>query len=334
MNKIDGDKMHKYTVALIGAGQLGSRHLQGLAKCCFDISIEVVEPFEAARVTAKSRYEEVQQTGKAKDIKLLTTIDDLSDVLDVVIVATNSDVRFSTVKELLSKKRVRYLVLEKVLFQCASEYYETEKILAETGTRCFVNHPRRMYPFYQSLKQELKAAEKISLSVQGGGWGLACNGLHFIDNLSFLTDSHNPVVHAEGLENKLYETKRAGFIEFYGNLSGSLGNNTFSLSCFQEHAPFTVTVSSDVLNAFIDEVGGFARIARKDNGWKWEDMAMKIIYFQSELTSVLTDELLINQTCSLPSFNDASNLHIPFISALMNKMEEIKGQPCVRCPIT
>ena len=33
-----------YKIALIGAGQLGSRHLQALANSSLKISIEVVEP--------------------------------------------------------------------------------------------------------------------------------------------------------------------------------------------------------------------------------------------------------------------------------------------------
>ncbi len=33
-------------IAIIGAGQLGSRHLQGLAKSDIKISIEVVEPLD------------------------------------------------------------------------------------------------------------------------------------------------------------------------------------------------------------------------------------------------------------------------------------------------
>ena len=40
-------------IALIGAGQLGSRHLQGLAKSDLCLSIEVVEPFEGSKNIAK-----------------------------------------------------------------------------------------------------------------------------------------------------------------------------------------------------------------------------------------------------------------------------------------
>ena len=42
-------------IVIIGAGQLGSRHLQGIAQSSFDIAIEVIEPYETSRETAKVR---------------------------------------------------------------------------------------------------------------------------------------------------------------------------------------------------------------------------------------------------------------------------------------
>ena len=56
-------------IVLIGAGQLGSRHLQGLAKCKLPISIEVVEKSNSAINTAKERFEEIKNTFSKIDIK-------------------------------------------------------------------------------------------------------------------------------------------------------------------------------------------------------------------------------------------------------------------------
>ena len=58
-------------IAIIGAGQLGSRHLQGLAQCNFDISIEVVEPYDLSRETAKKRYEEIGHNNFVKKLIFL-----------------------------------------------------------------------------------------------------------------------------------------------------------------------------------------------------------------------------------------------------------------------
>lgn len=326
--------MSKFKAALIGAGQLGSRHLQGLAKSVNNLDIEVVEPAKDSAAVAKQRYDEVPASGGQKTLKFLSSIDELSDNLDVVIVATNSDVRSAVVKSLLSSKKVKYLILEKVLFRTVSEYADTGRFITEKGVTCFVNHTRRLFPVYQSIREELKNASRISFSVQGGGWGLACNGLHFIDIFSFLSGTSKLELTVDGLDNRLYETKRKGFAEFNGCLSGKIGTNNFSLCCYEEPSPFSVVISSDVFTAVIDEAAGFVRFAAKANGWKKEIKETRIVRFQSELSGEVTDELLVSGGCMLPSYTESASLHIPFIEALMKKMKNIDGAEHNICPIT
>ena len=321
-------------IILIGAGQLGSRHLQGIAKSNIDISIEVVEPFEKSREIAKKRYEEIEKNPKIKSIDFFESIDQLSDTLDVVIIATNADVRSKIIKELLLKKKVKNLILEKVLFQREEEYHEIEKLLGETSTKCWVNHPRRTFPFYQTLKNEIKDCEQISYMVQGGAWGLGCNGLHFIDHLSFLSDSADLKIDNDFLHPHVYEAKRADYVEFNGLLKGRIGNHIFALYSDKEPVPVSVTITTDTLTAFIDESNGYARIARKSKDWEWEASQQKIVYFQSELTNIVVDEIISTGSCALPTYDEAMKLHIPFIQALLSHMESVNNQVYTLCPIT
>ncbi len=321
-------------IVLIGAGQLGSRHLQGLAKSNVEISIEVVEPFEKSREVAKQRYEEIENNPKVKSINFFESIDELSDTLDVVIIATNADVRSKIIKELFSKKRVKNLILEKVLFQTVEEYMEVEKLLEETSTKCWVNHPRRMFPFYQSLKNEIKDSDQISYMVQGGAWGLGCNGLHFIDHLAFLSDSTELKIDNDFLHPHIYDAKRANYVEFNGLLKGRIGNHIFALYSDKNPVPASITITTDKLTAFIDESNGYTRIARKSNDWKWEESKQKIVYFQSELTNLLIEQIITVGTCDLPDYDEAMKLHIPFIQELLAHMESVDGQVLSLCPIT
>ena len=321
-------------IVIIGAGQLGSRHLQGLAKSNVEISIEVVEPFEKSREIAKQRYEEIENNPKVKSINFFESIDELSDTLDIVIIATNADVRSKIIKELFSKKTVKNLILEKVLFQTVEEYHEVEKLLEETSTKCWVNHPRRMFPFYQALKNEIKDSEQISYMVQGGAWGLGCNGLHFIDHLSFLSDNTELKIDNDFLHPHIYEAKRANYVEFNGLLKGRIGSHIFSLYSDKEPVPTSITITTDTLTAFIDEANGYTRIARKSNAWKWEESTQKIVFFQSELTNVLIAQIITMGSCVLPDYNEAMKLHIPFVEALLSHMESVDGQVYTLCPIT
>ncbi len=321
-------------IVLIGAGQLGSRHLQGLAKSNIEISIEVVELFEKSREVAKQRYEEIEHNSKISSIDFFESIDQLSDEIDIAIIATNADVRSKIIKELFSKKQVKNLILEKVLFQTLEEYMEIEKLLEETSAKCWVNHPRRMYPFYQSLKNEIKDSEQISYMVQGGAWGLGCNGLHFIDHLAFLSDNAELKIDNDFLHPHIYEAKRANYVEFNGLLKGRIGNHIFTLYSDKEHVPTSITITTDTLTAFIDEASGYARIARKNNDWKWEESKQKIIYFQSELTNILIEKIITTRSCELPDYNEAMRLHIPFIQALLAHMGSVNDKVLTLCPIT
>ena len=321
-------------IALIGAGQLGSRHLQGIAKSDLSVSIEIVEPFEGSRETAKHRFEEMPTNENINKIDFYSDISQLSSELDLVIIATNADVRFKVVKELLENKKVKNLVLEKVLFQKIEDYKKIDELLKKENVNCWVNHPRRMYPFYGSLKKELAECKKIHFNVSGGAWGLGCNGLHFLDCFSFLSNSQNLKLNSNLLEKELFETKRVGFKEFNGVINGKVGKNTFCINCFDtDISPIQLNISSDKLNILIDESKGWYRIAKKSDNWEQEEGNEKIIYFQSELTNILLSDIF-NDSCELPSYDEAMKLHINYLELLIDHVNSFSETKYDFCPIT
>lgn len=321
-------------IGIIGAGQLGSRHLQGIARSSIAISIEVVEPFESARKIAEERYYQIEDRPNVEKIDFYDSIDKLSQKIDLVIIATGADVRFTVLQELVSKKDVLSLVLEKILFQRLEEYGEIEKLLDVTNTKCWVNHPRRMFPAYKKLKAELIEARQVSYNYQGGDWGLACNALHLIDHLAYLTTSSKLTIHNQLLDNKIYDSKRSGFIEFNGLITGSIDNHLFSLYSNAEGASGILSIVSDVLTATIDEAKGEMLIRRKEDNWEPELVKEKIIYFQSELSNIFIEDILRKNTCDLPRYKEAMNLHMPFIKSLLDCMGKITNKEQTLCPIT
>lgn len=323
-----------YTIAIIGAGQLGSRHLQAVAKSNVKISIEVVEPFEQSRTVAKQRFEEIPSNDNVAGIKFLESIQQLSDVLDAVVVATNSDVRCAVAIQLLSVKKVKNLILEKVLFQKEAEYHQVAKMLEETGTRCWVNHPRRMFPFYQELKTKLAGAAQIDFSVSGGGWGLACNGLHFLDVFEYLSSAAVTKIDNGYLDKKILETSRKGYIELSGKLLGTVEKNTFSVNCFELASPLLITITSDALNIQIDESAGWYKIAERSDEWRSIVKEEKIVYYQSELTDKLLEDVLTAGKSILPTYEEAMQLHLKFIATLMDHINGFSETKFDHCPIT
>jgi hypothetical protein len=311
-------------IVIIGSGELGSRHLQGVAKCTFDVKIEVVEPSKSVMKIAKERYSEMGHNTHVKSVEFYSSIDKISDTNDLVIIATSADVRCDVIKELLRKKTVVNLVLEKVLFQKIEDYYTIENLLKKAGTKCWVNHTRRMLPEYQKIKSMLKGAGQISYSYQSCNWGIGCNGLHFIDHLAFLTEESDLVLNHTFLDKSIYKSKRTGFIEFNGLLTGKLGDHVFSLysSAKTDNCPSIFTIFSDSFIILIDEENDSMKVATKKEDWKFKLINEKIVYFQSELSQRFAKDILINEDCLLPSYGESMKLHIPFVTALLEHFNE------------
>lgn len=321
-------------IAIIGAGQLGSRHLQALSKIRFSVAIEVVDPFASALETARARFKEMPANSNIGGINFYSSISKLSKKIDLAIIATNADVRADVIRMLVKNCDVKNLFLEKVLFQKPEEYEKIELLLKEKGINTWVNHPRRVYPYYKKLKEMLAGSTQVSYQVHGGGWGLGCNGLHMIDNLAFLTGGEVLVVDAGRLNSWVSQSKRKGFLEVSGTLTGRVGSHPFTLFCHDIASPVVISICSDNLNVIIDEGNGWVRIARKESDWQWVQVEEKIICFQSELSNKIAEDIIEMQQCDLPTFSEAANLHLPFIKALLEHINRNSGVKYSACPIT
>lgn len=322
------------TIVLIGAGQLGSRHLQALAKMNLAVNIQVVDPFPTSLETAKSRFEQMPQNSNVKVINYFSSIQEISKKVDLAIIATSADIRASVVTQLVEVCEVKNLILEKVLFQRKEEYKAIDKLLRDKNIKTWVNHPFRAYPFYKNLKNLLKGSQQISYQLQGGDWGMGCNSLHYIDLLAFLSGQDELSVSNQRLDTKIKPSKRKGFIEFSGTLSGQIGPHSFDLFCHDQVSPLTAMICSDNLNAIIDETAGWVRISQKQDGWIWKEETLKLVHYQSELTHVVASEILESGKCDLPTYEEAMKIHLPFISCLTEHLNRIEQKNYDFCPIT
>ena len=81
----------KKVVALIGAGNIGSRHLQALKKVGFPLKIIVVEPDSNSLITAKERYNSVLDLRFQHEIRYYNKTEASNEEIDLAIIATNSN---------------------------------------------------------------------------------------------------------------------------------------------------------------------------------------------------------------------------------------------------
>ncbi len=320
-------------IAIIGAGQLGSRHLQALVHVQKKINIQVVDSSEDSLKTAEMRFNEVSENFKGT-ISFHTNISFLEKKLDVVIVATNSKVRRSVVDQLVNHSKIEYLILEKFLFINEQDYFYTEKLFAEKNIKVWVNCPRRLIDFYRKIQKEIIGP--IHFFATGNAWGLGCNGIHLLDLFAFLTKSNNIVLSSQLINKEVIESKRSGYIEFTGTITGYADENSFHITSFpQDVSPLHIIINTPKVRYSISE-GATSNvwISKLENNWAWEETTFKIP-FQSQLTNMVVDDLLENGSCNLTSFKESSTLHLTFLRNLISFLRIINiNNSIIECPIT
>ncbi|MFL1419275.1 Gfo/Idh/MocA family oxidoreductase [Pseudomonas fildesensis] len=322
---------------LIGAGQLGSRHLQALALSDFaDISIQVVEPSSEARRVAQERWEQVAKSEKIKAIEFLEDISSVNRSIDFCIVATNANCRLQVLRELLGSVSVRQLVLEKVLFQSVEQVDEAGSLLSSQGTQVWVNCPRRMFPIYIELKKRLSHEQTLNLQVHGNNWGLACNAIHFIDLWAMLGGEHSYTLDTSGLDVAVVESKRLGYKEVSGTLSGVADKHRFSLTseASTEVAPLSINIETEQFSIEVNESKGQCIIQTKETG-RQEALEFSVLY-QSQLSHEVARQLLASADgqCELTPFDESASLHVPFLHGLLEFFNKQGDCDHTLCPIT
>ncbi len=190
-------------IAIIGAGQLGSRHLQGLTKIKQAINVTVIEPNPDALDLSNKRYDEMPSNPLIGSISFSSIMETMEADVDVAIIATNADVRKNVIENLFSVTVVKYMIIEKVAFQSIVDFQVVLQILESNNAKAWVNCSRRMHSFFKTLKTELDPEDRIQVRVEGGNWGLASNAIHMIDLFAFLTGETLFSLNSSGLATKV-----------------------------------------------------------------------------------------------------------------------------------
>lgn len=321
--------------AIIGAGQLGSRHLQGLLTFSKErLNVFVVDPSQESLEIAEQRSREIPHQHQVAFVKEISS---LPGILEFVVIATNSLIRFQVIRELSQQSKVKYLILEKVLFPQLEQYVKALEIIERHKIRCWVNHPRRMYDDYKKLKQHFSNDKTYSMQVTGAAWGLACNGLHFIDLFEYLTGSQLTTLSTQLMQSQPIESKRSGYLEFEGEIHGTLGNkHAFSIKSLANDnllAP-SISIMTDNFRIFIQESGTPAMyLFQSKNNFALEQESFGVQY-QSQLTGKLLESLVESGTCNLPNLKHASATHQIFIQAILSHWNRNTGGKNDVLPIT
>jgi len=328
-------------IAIIGAGHIGSRHLQALANLEEPARIQLVDPSPGSLEIAEKRFRDVYKGERdAITLQHFDSIQDLGMSQDLVIVATDSRNRCDVIIELVQSKNICSMILEKFLFQAEKEYYEVQDLLKKKNIPAWVNCMLRATDFYRNLKSALTIDSPIRMTVEGKSWGLACNSIHFLDLFSFFTDCNDFEFSSVNLDEKIYNSRRSGFKEFSGKLVGENSQgNVLTLSCKEGACgegdvggPISIQIDNGhdkhVIASYIDRV--IHRVITP-NGETENTAALP---FQSQITHLIVNDIIRNDTCGLPLYADSMILHLSLIKVFLKQMSKVTGKEIKRCPIT
>lgn len=302
-------------IVIIGAGQLGSRHLQSLNLINQELEITVVDPSLSSLETARSRFEATikdtkHQISYQQDINLGGTI-------DVIIVASTAQSRRAIVERIFNGKTpVNHLVLEKLLFTQEQDYYDIADLLAKQQTKTWVNCTMRMMPYYQNLGK-LFDQQAVQYRVSGSQYGLVTNAIHYLDHLAYITGTSNFELDTRYLDQQIIESKRAGYYEVTGTLIAQFANgSTASLHCDKAGmAPTQIEIFSNEHRIISREWEQRAWQTSLADDWKWQEVEAGIP-FQSSLTAELVNSLLEKDQCALTDYQTSMHIHLQLLNPL------------------
>tara|TARA_A100000164_G_C21860493_1_gene749809 strand:- start:80 stop:1057 length:978 start_codon:yes stop_codon:yes gene_type:complete len=305
-------------IFIIGSGELGSRHLQSLKNIKTSLEIYIIDPSNKSLKIAQERYDSVNIEDN-NTLFYKNSIDDIKNFkkIDIAIIATSSNVRYQATLKLLEKFETKTIIFEKILFDKREDYFNMSKVLEAKKIKAYVNCTMRMFPFYKEIKKYFKG-DRFKYIVSGSQFGLITNLVHFIDHISYLNGNYEYTCDLNMLDKKLFKSKRKSFYELNGTFQVNFKNGTQGvINCEPVgNAPITIQAFNDKVHFIVRESEGTVLISKFENDWKWEEFKYEFP-FQSNLTSILVQDILKTNRCELPPYEFSMHVHLPHLDELL-----------------
>lgn len=315
-------------VALIGCGNIGSRHLQGLLKINQPIQIDIIEPNEVAKRKAKLRIKEIPKKIK-HEVNWYKSINKLKEKYDLTIIATTSKNRIELFLESV-KKGNKFFVLEKIVCQSSQDYLKLLEIVRKNKLKVWINLPRRYIKSYIELKKILKENDDLFIDVTAGNIGLGTNSIHFLELFAWFTDNYKIKLNGKNLQ-KIHESKNGEFLEFSGQLVGKVKNNSvISIKFFPEYDFSTIIeIYSKNFYVVFDELN--SKVILKKPTDKKFNFKMELV---SDLSSKIFTDILKKKSCNLVKANELKFIHDELFRVFNHHIKKNTGKVVKKCPIT
>jgi len=308
------------TLAIVGVGNIGWRHLQAALTVEQIAEIHCVEP-RADQLQA--RLDALQPSDRSRVVSVNGSLEELrrrTPKVDIVISAVMTDLQQQFFGEYLELNPAT-VVLEKPVAQSRQQIEHMADVADQhgSGARIFVNCSRNLWTGYRDLRARFSqrpAEQRIVVEVIGQQWGLGCNGIHFLELFRFLTDctevNHvHSVLAPTPTENKRgaqYE-EYCGYMAFENDrhdslvLASAAGGNQAQLLLVRDTNSGALLHSADEESDTLIDVG---QLKKSSLGRR---------YVSQSTADVLT-RLIADGTSGLPSLREILVPHNAFFESL------------------
>jgi hypothetical protein len=307
-------------VCLIGCGGVGKRHLEAMLKVKNDINIEVVEP----------NIENTPTTLVGQNINYFSKIEDVSNNIDICLIATTANVRKKVILELVSKKNVKFMILEKVVFQNEKDFDEIIKLFEEKNIKSWVNCHLRAQPIYKELKTQSIISYDTTMTYEySDDFTLSSSAIHILDLFSYLCDDYDLEIQDIVTDTELKSSRHSGCVDFNGYMKVK-STNGYELVVKKRDAHFGehLTIYHNDLTVRSSEGDD------PDNRIGFvQDKKIPYVW-QSSLTNSYIDDIIEKSDCNLSTLENSAKLHKIMLKSFRNLLKEKYNREVVDCPIT
>jgi hypothetical protein len=177
----------------------------------------------------------------------------------------------------------------------------------------YINTPRRLMPWYQKIKKHFFNKGMLQLHMTGSNWGLACNTIHFIDLICWMTGEKLISVSTDNLNKEWTKSKRKGYYEISGKLELFFSKGSKSVlvaNNLKKNISSKIKISNKKITWHINEELGIARSNKN------KILKGKIIY-QSDMTGNVIKKIIKEKESQLPSLKESLEQHRIYVDAML-----------------
>ncbi len=201
--------MKNKSLLIIGLGSIGLRYVEAIYKNNF---FDKIYFFDKQKI----RRDIIKKNSRNLKIYFLNNLKKLPRSVDMLILSTTSKDRLKILKKILSKTKIKFAIIEKVLGQSLEQLDEFEKI-GHRYKNFFVNTLKKNEEIFIYLKKRVKNLILKKIYLKGYNWNLCCNSIHYIDLFENIANQKVKSIEFKK-EGAWFVSKRKGYLECNGKL--------------------------------------------------------------------------------------------------------------------